>query len=348
VTYFAEADAQFLFENSFSPEDHARLPYYSALEYRLAASPAACQILIDVRPTQRNPMLVFAILQWHALNGVSPLSELYQSFPQWEPTQWADAVVQVLEERPSLIAQETHRSTQTNEINRTAALCALLGSLRIRGVSDIHLIDVGSSMGFNLYPDFAEVVTEGPPSHPGQLETEVTSRHPVSFAPPTIHRRIGIDMNPLDPSNEEDVKWIAACLWPEQSARLARFQHYIEQVVTWPTAEIHHGDANELIEDIVRELGPGPVPVIFHSWVLAYLSQQDQQRWRSTMDRLVANGAIWISFESPFATSGLSLPHAEEPEGALGSVQMVVAMPHEAPEHWGWSHPHARWIHLSA
>ena len=38
-------------------------------------------------------------------------------------------------------------------------LASVLGELNERGITDVHLIDVGTSMGLNLYPDFTGSMT---------------------------------------------------------------------------------------------------------------------------------------------------------------------------------------------
>jgi len=346
VTYFTESDSAFLYKNALNPEDHARLPFYSALAYKLSDSEIACNSLSQVRGTQRNPMLIFAILHFHALTGHSILAELYEKLSSHEPNDWASKVVDVLETEPQLIESELHRSTQTNEPNRTAALAAILDVFLKLGINDIHLIDVGCSMGFNLYPDFADVVVDKEMTNPGQLVTFARSGQTLGFDTPSIHRRIGIDSNPLDPNNKDDVLWIKACLWPEQVERTRRCEELISRMQNWPTSERQKGDANDLISSIVNGLDKSAVPVIFHSWVLAYFGLEEQKLWREQMNALVKNGAAWISFESPYATPGLSLPDPSEKDPNFQDVQLVVALPGEAPKHWGWSHPHARWIEL--
>lgn len=347
MSYFAETDSATLFRLAFNPEDRQRLPYYSALADRLAESETACHLLTQVRATQRNPMLVFAALHYHALAGHPELSPLYANLRDWVPADWASTVIAVLEKNPSLIAGELRRSTQTNEPNRTAALAAVLGRIKHHGIRDIHLIDVGSSMGFNLYPDYAEIVVDQATTNAGQLVTSSRGGSTLSFDTPTIHQRIGIDLNPLDPTNPDDVLWIRACLWPEQEERSRRCEEILRRMRQWPFSERRHGDANDIIESVAASLPPGPTPVVFHSWVLAYFSEADQQRWRQHVDELVRQGAIWVSFESPYATSGLSLPAPTTNDPDLGDAQLVVALPGASPEHWGWAHPHARWVQLT-
>jgi hypothetical protein len=347
VSYFNEAESAFLYKNSFSPEDQRGLPFYGSLAIALSDSFVACELLSEIRQTQRNPMLIFAILHYLSLEGVTPFRELYEDHGAYEPEKWAKKVVEALEAKPDLIRQHLHRSTQTNEPNRTAALAAVLDRIRLAGVSDIHLIDVGCSMGLNLYPDFADIIVDGESTNPGQLLTSNRGGSQLGFTTPRIHERVGIDANPLDPDVADDVQWLRACLWLEQVERRFRFEEILFRMKSWPTSTRLRGDAVELIPSTVAGLDSAITPVIFHSWTVAYFSEESQRRWREQMDEFVSRGGIWISFESSYATPGLTLPEPTTPDPDFGDVQLVVSMPRTSPEHWGWSHPHARWIQLA-
>ena len=41
--------------------------------------------------------------------------------------------------------------------------------------------------------------------------------------PPPVAWRAGIDLSPVDLRDPDDVRWLRACLWPDQRARHERF-----------------------------------------------------------------------------------------------------------------------------
>ena len=41
---------------------------------------------------------------------------------------------------------------------------------------------------------------------------------------PRVAWRSGLDLNPLDVRNEDDVEWLETLIWPDQPDRLARFR----------------------------------------------------------------------------------------------------------------------------
>jgi hypothetical protein len=248
-------------------------------------------------------MLVLAALHYHALRADHDLAPLYTDMAALTPDAFAHAVTAVLERRPSLVRGELHRSTQTNEPGRSAVLATILGELSGRGVSDVHLIDVGTSMGLNLYPDYYRVNeddTEGV-----VLTMEYLGEHQTSSPLPRIHQRIGIDLNPLDPENADDVLWLKACLWPEQPERIARFDEVLDEMVLWPKATRLRGSAVDLIDEALELCGPEAMPVIFHSWAAAYFSPEDQVHWRERIMSHVRTRALWVYFEHPWCVKSL-------------------------------------------
>lgn len=338
-------DARAAYAFCLSPEDRNRLPYYDKLVNALGDSATGRSLLEEAPPEQRNPMLVLASLHYQALSGDDVLAPLYRDIGVIPTEAFAASVVARLEAHPQLVRSQLQRSTQTNEPGRSAVLAAVLRELRVRGVTDIHLIDVGTSMGLNLYPDFYQVTAVGP-SDPSVLVMEDLSKNLRKGPLPTIHQRIGIDRTPLDPNDPDDVRWLEACLWPEEPLRTLRLHSILEAMRSWPAATRLRGSANALLDVAVARCTPGATPVIFHSWVAAYFTPDEQ----STFDRLVrqnvAEGAIWIYFEHPASVAGLHPPSVDDRSPRKGGSQIVVCRPGGIPEHWGWAHPHGRWIAL--
>ena len=291
-------------------------------------------------------MLMLAALHYRALQGDEELAPLYGAIGTSSPDEFARGVVDQLEARPELVRDELHRATQTNEPGRSAVIGAVLRELNQRGLADIHLIDVGTSMGLNLFPDQYRVNVDDP-SDPSVLTMFDVYASATKGPLPTIHQRIGIDRNPLDPNEPDDVVWLRACLWPEEPGRAARFASILEQMRTWPPVTRLRGSAIERIDDAVAGCSPDATPVIFHTWVASYFSLEEQRAWRERAMRHVANGAVWIYFEFPWSVAGLRPPHSDIVSPRHGGTQIVVSEAGSEPASWGWAHPHGRWIALS-
>ncbi len=337
-------DAPTYYRMALAPEDRERLPYYAHLVDALANSATAAQLLGEARPEQRNPMLVLAALHYAALQGDHDLAPLYEGLSRYPPEEFASKVTAVLEARPALVRDQLHRATQTNEPGRSAVLAAVLSELHGRGVRDVHLIDVGTSMGLNLYPDYYRINDDE--ADDVVLTMEDLNANVTTSPLPRIHERIGIDLNPLDPENPDDVLWLKACLWPEEPQRARRLDAILDQMVLWPRATRLKGSAVDLIDGVLDGCLPDATPVVFHSWAAAYFSPDEQARWRERIMHHVRTRATWIYFEHPWGVKGLEPPRTSEAPRS-GATQIVVCEIGEDPAHWGWAHPHGRWVALS-
>ncbi|WP_213816759.1 DUF2332 domain-containing protein [Glaciihabitans sp. dw_435] len=200
------------------------------------------------------------------------------------------------------IASEAQlRSTQTNEPRRLAAMLPLLAAIP----GPLALLEVGSSASLCLYPDRYSYAYNGvrldPVAGPSTvlLECEVDApappapQPPLPHALPTVVWRAGIDLNPLDPADPDDMRWLETLVWPEQHARRARIIAAAAIVRADPPLVVR-GDA---VQDLARvaALAPaGATLVVISAGTLVYLSTEDRARFAATV---TAIGARWISLE---------------------------------------------------
>ena len=348
---FNEGELANRYRHILAPEYRERLPAYAALCDALAESHTALELLGSVNPRQQNPTLVLAILHYLALRGHHVLAPLYRELHEGHPVDanaFAATVVAVLESEPESIQRELHRSTQTNEPNRSAVLSAVIGDVaRTLGHSTIDLIDVGTSMGFNLYPDLITVASQDNGSDATLVTTCFTPGFTRSLVP-TVRRRIGIDQNLLYPDNQDDVWWLQACLWPEETRRLRRFNALLDQMRQWPAPERIAGNALDVFKTQIQNLTT-PTYIV-NSWVLAYFSLEERAQWRSIMDSLCNQSelVVWISMEHPSINATLDFPEAPKNSPRPGASEIVVTSSNASSAHWGWTHPHGHWFSVDS
>jgi len=348
---FDEVEIANRYRHILSPEDRDRLPGYAALCDALAESRIALELLGTVHARQQNPTLILAILHFLALTGHPVLGPVYRVLHEGRPIDpgaFARNVVEVLEAEPELLRRELWRSTQTNEPNRSAVLAAAIGDVaRTLGHGHINLIDVGTSMGFNLFPDLVTVVAKDR-GNDADLVTECFTGDFVRSPVPQIGRRVGLDQNVLFPTKVDDVAWLTACLWPEESRRLRRFNALLEEMKRWPEPIRVAGNALDLIDYEVT-FDDTPTYVI-NSWVLAYFSLEERARWRDTMDYHFAEreDLVWISMEHPSINNSLRFPEAPATAARPGASEIVVTSSFYPSTHWGWTHPHGHWFSVDS
>ncbi len=244
------------------------------------------------------------------------------------------------------------RTTQTNEVGRCAIFLPALGLLGDE-VGPLGLLDVGASGGLNLlldryeyrYESHAGVVARvGGPS-PVVLEAATTGPVPVPARLPVIAVRLGIDQHPIDVSDDDEARWLEACVWPDQPDRFHRLVAAIEIARQTPP-ELLAGDAVTSLAAGVESVGASAHPVVTNSWVLNYLTAEDRIAYLDELDRIGAHRDLsWIYVEAPALIPELpNGPDAKDPHRTVLSVARWRSG-RRSVEHLATCHPHGFWIH---
>ena len=190
-------------------EARDRSPRYEVLAAGVAGDPALISWIDRLPPPKRQPNLLLAAVRF--LGGDSGDYPGFRSF--------------VLEHTDDLDHLLLTRSTQTNEVGRCATLLPALSALG----APVALIEVGASAGLCLLVDRYGYTYDGTRQvgdllSPCQLTCRTFGPVPVPTEVPTIVWRAGIDLAPVDPFDDGAVRWLEACIWPDQPARLRRFR----------------------------------------------------------------------------------------------------------------------------
>jgi hypothetical protein len=184
---------------------------YSDLYYRLALAVADDDDVIGfiAEMPEIQPNLFFAAIQ--LLTG-----------PAGVPATGSGLRAFVKERGDDVRAVMRSRRTQTNEVGRCAVLLPALPP------GPLALVEVGASAGLCLlldryYYEFGSTRI-GSPASPVHLQCAATG--PVRFPPaiPQIVWRRGLDLNPVDVHDDDAVRWLLACVWPEHHERRRRLQ----------------------------------------------------------------------------------------------------------------------------
>lgn len=184
------------------------------------------------------------------------------------------------------------RSTQTNEPGRCAVLLPLLAAQ-----SPIALLEVGAAAGLYLLPDLYRYDYRGrrvgPADSPVTFPCEPRGSVPVPTDVPEVAWRVGVDLHPLDLTDPDTSRWLAALVWADDAEREARLRAAI-QLASMDPPSVESGD---LLNETARLAATAPADatlVVFHSAVMPYLSPEDRTRFIEIVSGL---SAIWISFE---------------------------------------------------
>jgi hypothetical protein len=339
----------------FAEHECADEPLYAAMTRLVADQPALLELLADAAPEQQRPNLWLAAVHDLLLSGIDhPLAAYYASCGG---TRAPDAELGehlagfVAQHRAALRHCMASHTTQTNEIGRCAVLWPALQALALRaGQPRLALLDLGCSAGLNLgVDDYRYAPGDAPPDVP-LLECRPVGPHRPPSADVQIVQRLGIDPVPVDVNDETAVRWLRACLWPSNVARMQRFDQAIAlaQRRAWPVRR--EADCTAAVARWLDSL-PGDVqPVVFNSWVLTYFEAPALQRHIETMTRLVRErGLMWLSAEGPELRIGPVTPpppFEDSPQARRGSLWTLCRRVDGEPrfELLARSHPHGAWV----
>ena len=129
-----------------------------------------------------------------------------------------------------------------------------------------------------------------------QLSCPVSGPAPIPEGVPQIAWRAGIDLNPLDPMNDDDVRWLEALCWPGPRDRMDRVRAAIS-VARRECCVIVRGDLNAKLWEMAARAPRDATLVIVHSATLSYVGRE---RRREFVRQVQAMNCHWISQELPY------------------------------------------------
>ncbi|GAB3956334.1 DUF2332 domain-containing protein [Micromonospora vulcania] len=277
-------------------------PAYERLSQAVAVDEELLALLDTLPPAKRQPNLLFGVVRW--LGG--PVDDP-RAFHDYALAHW-----------PAVQAQIRRRATQTNEAGRCAVLLPVLAALP----QPLALLEVGASAGLCLYPDrYAyrygdQRVGSGEPL----IECAASGLVPPARVPQVVWRA-GLDLNPLDVTNPDDVSWLDALIWPEHEHRRARLRAAASIAAADPPLLVR----GDLVDDLPALAARAPADatlVVFHTSVL----YQVPAPRRDAFVRLVGGlPGHWIANEAPDVLRHDALP--DPPGGALHNVLALDGKP---------------------
>lgn len=305
-------------------------PCFVAWSEGVAGDPEVLAWLDTLPVAKRQPNLIFAAARWHGVPAPGPYDGLRRA---------------LLDDDGAIRDTVLTRATQTNEVGRLATLVPAFAALA--GDRPLALLEVGASAGLCLYPDrysYAWSTEAGVrrAGAGGRLAADVTGPAPLPAEPPAVAWRGGIDLNPLDVTDPEQMRWLSTLVWPEQDDRRAQLALGIEVARAEPPRLVRGDLLDAQGGQIEQAADHGPV-VVFHSAVAAYLTPPDRARFQELMTTLVAAGRChWVSNEAPgvlpWVTATRPALAGPGPGFVLGIDGRAVAR----------THGHGRWLHWVA
>ena len=274
----------------------------------------------------------------HALvrSGQAPaLSAVYPTHVVDDDTLWT-AIEAAMRCDEAFMLERLKSAPQTNEVRRSSALLPGFLTIAAQTGKPLILSEVGASAGLNLQwdrysyqlGDFrwgqASAVElaprwEGPP--PPQAPIEITERD-------------GCDLNPLDPSSEDDRLRLFSYIWADQQDRLDRTAAALE-MATESGLKVEKADAIDWLRHRLATPYPGVVHVIYHTIAWQYLPPA----LKAEGEALIAQAGARATEAAPLAR--LQLEADGKPEGA---AILLTLWPTGETREIGRADFHGRWV----
>jgi hypothetical protein len=274
-------------------EARGRSPAYEALASAAAADAGIVGFVASLPAAKRQPNLLFAAARYllGAPASIGALRDLVSRSPAE-----LDAVMRT-------------RRTQTNEPARCAVLLPALAQLP----EPLALVDVGASAGltmlFDRYSyDYAGYRLAGADPDAPTLRCRVSGPAPLPRRIPAIVWRTGLDLNPLDVSRDDDVRWLSCLVWPDEGDRAERLAAAIRSARRSPPTVVK-GDLLTDLPAVVAQAPADATVVVYHSSVLWYVTPPEREQFARTVRDL---GVTWLTSEAPGAVPGTARPSRDE------------------------------------
>jgi hypothetical protein len=326
-------------------------PLYDRISRAVAASEDLLELIGEAPPIGHQPTVLLAAVHYLLLEGLDhPLASVYAGTSDADP---GPLFVDVcLRHRARVLDMLATRHTNTNEVGRSAVLGPAFTTVAAELGGPLGLVDVGCSAGLNLLCDrylldYGAAGTTGPPAAAVRISCEVVGGHPpIASALPEIAARVGIDRHPVDSTDDDEVRWQLACVWPD-TGRLPRTRLALEEAKRTPVQFVR-GDALDHVTEVVLGLPDNVVPVVTTTWTLAYFPKRQRVAFRkalaaASMERPVA----WISGESPGVIDLFA--EVKAPPGRQGMEPSVLGLVvfrdgDHTDRLLALVHPHGTWI----
>jgi hypothetical protein len=314
-------------------------PLYARMSELIASAPELLALVAG--SAEKSPMVFLAALQFELLRD--PDDELAAYYPTVGGTCAPDAALGPALTRfcaargDRLVALLATRHTQTNETARCAALLPAFAA--VAEDRPLAQIEIGASAGLNgLWDHYAydyDGRAAGDPDSPLHISCRLLgSKVPPLEAPP-VAWRAGIDRSPIDVRDEEDVRWLRACVWPDQAARHERLAAALAVAREHGPVDIRRGDALGMLPGVIESAPAGALVCVFHTATLIYLV--DRVGELRKLLKGIERDVVWVGGEASGVLVDDPGPHEPSMHFALTAgrpraLKQVGRMGH----HGGW------------
>lgn len=282
-------------------------PTYAELAAGVAGDGELLALAAQRQEGQPAPNMLLGAVQYLLLQGVEhPLAAHYPilSGPEQPPGEaFPPFRAFCLEHREAVAELIATRRTQTQVVRRCTCLLPAFGLVHRESGASLALIDIGASAGLNLNFDRyayrylrngVEVLRWGRGGAPVELEADL--RSPGTPPPPPrdipVASRDGIDLNPIDLADPDELLWLRALIWPEHVERHAQLVEAAAELKDSPI-RLHRGDASRDLPHLLERVPAETALVVYSTIALYQIPHDGRQRITAALEALSRERPVW-------------------------------------------------------
>ena len=321
-----------------APREFWSSPLYRRLSAVVAADPFLVGLAAHARAGQGPTFAFFGAVHSVLLGGAQhELADYYPSLrgdSARPPDDGADrALVAFAHEHADELRDILRtRLVQTNHVQRAVGLRLGLAAVAPHvGARPVHLLEVGSSAGLVIrqarYGYRLGGESFGDRTAAIQLVADWRSDRPVPDldAVPAIASTTGVDLNPLDPENAHDRRWLEALVWPENREQTKLMRAALDLAAREPVT-ILAGDAVDRCPEWAQRIPAGDTRIAFHCATRMHVPEERKTLFDRAIDDSGRDGPLYrIAIEG----DGLTIAHPD------GHVETAF----DVDGHLAWARP---------
>jgi hypothetical protein len=262
---------------------------YALLARRCASEPLVDELIDEL--SWDAPLRLFGGVHYLELAGIEP----YALSGDWHDFRSA------LESRREFLARFVReQAVQTNEVQRCYALLpAFLWLAREHGAGALDLVELGPSAGLNLLWDRYAYLYRA-----GKWGSADLTLRGIEYAPVpydvlarrvAVRRRLGIDLEPVDVTDEHGSRLLNAFIWPGRVERAQRLRQAVA-ILRRDPPELVRGDYVELLPSVLAERDEDALTVVFQTASTGYIGSERRAELRAVLEAAGREGPLgWVS-----------------------------------------------------
>lgn len=317
-------------------------PLYEHLAIKIADDDELLNIATFIPQGQPVPNLLLASVQYLLSSSADELVHFYPSLtttPKALNEVYPVFKAFVLSHSDELKTLLQEKLVQTNEIRRCSYLYPMMTEIYERHKKPLAFIEIGASAGLQLGMDqynycYNQQLHINNSNSDFVLSSENRGQPlPASITnTPVVCKRVGIDLNPIDIHNEEELRWLEALIWPEHQQRRLML-HQALPILNELDLQLVKGDVIKLIKEISKEIDQDAMLVVYHTHVANQIPLELRLELLEQLKEISMERPLYHCYNNLFDTQ---LHQDFMDQGEIESIRIM-----ERPD------GHARWFKWS-